>query len=156
MHVYALIVITNTHMPIARILNMAEHKASFQPLISVRASITGRPKKFCWPWSSVMKRVYIMAETCAKLRQVKKAKGFTSDECTLRYLLNCYEGISAIITEDPAVTPPPASSSSLFYAAVEAPVMCNGIFVFGIIVTTLTTTPVFIVSGSLQMVRHFT
>ena len=99
-----------------------------------------------------MKRVYIMAETCAKLRQVKEAKGFTSDECTLQYLLNCYEGISAIVTEDPAVTPPSASSSLLFYAAVEAPVMCSGIFVFRI----MATIPIFIVSGSLQTVRHFT
>ena len=125
MHVYALIVILNAHMPIARILNMAEHEASFQPLTSMRASITGCPEKFYRPWSSVIKRVYIMAEICAKLRQVKKAKGFMSDECTLRYLLNCYEGISAIATEDPAVTPLPASSSLLLYAPVEAPVMCS-------------------------------
>jgi len=82
---------------------------------------TRRPKKFRRPWSSVMKRVYITAEICAKLCQVKKAKGFTSYKCTLRYLLNCYEGISAIATKDPAAIPPSASSSSL-YAPVEAPV----------------------------------
>ena len=122
MHVYALLIITNAHMPIVCILNMAEREASFQPLTSVCA---GRPKKFCRPWSSVMKRVYITAETCAKLREVKKAKGFTSDKCTLQYLLNCHEGISAVATEDPAVTPPPASSSSLLYAPFEAPVMCS-------------------------------
>ena len=105
----------------ARIPEMDEHKASSEPFASVRTSIIGRPKKFCRPWSSVMKRLYISAETCAKLRQVKKAKGFTSDECTIRYLLNCYEEISAIATKDPAATPPPAGSSSSLYT----PVMCS-------------------------------
>ena len=79
-----------------RIRKMDEHEAYSEPFASVRTSIIGRPKKFCRAWSSVMKRLYISAETCAKLRQVKKAKGFTSDECTIRYLLNCCEEILAI------------------------------------------------------------
>ena len=41
--------------------------------------------------SSGIKRVYITVETCMKFHQVKKAKGFASDNCTLQYLLNCNE-----------------------------------------------------------------
>ena len=69
---------------------MAEqHAGPSKALVLARRSHVGRPKKFSQPWSSVMKRVYIMAETCVKLRQVKKTNGFASDECTLQYLSNC-------------------------------------------------------------------
>ena len=106
---------------------MAEqHAGPFQALVLARRSHVGRPKKFSQPWSSVMKRVYITAETCVKFRQVKKANGFASDECTLQYLLNCNEKrcleLSAIATDDhgAALPLPPASPLQLY-----TPVLCS-------------------------------
>ena len=103
---------------------MAEqHAASSKALVSANV---GRPKKLSQPCSSAMKRVYITAETCAKFREVKKANGFASDECTLQYLLNCnkkrYLQVSAIATDDPGATPPPPPASPL---QLYSPVLCS-------------------------------
>ena len=51
---------------------MAEQHATSSKALMVRRSNIGRPKKFSQLWSSVMKRVYITAETCMKFRQLKK------------------------------------------------------------------------------------
>ena len=50
---------------------MAEqHTASSNALVSANI---GHLKKFSLPWSSAIKRVNIIAETCVKFREVKKA-----------------------------------------------------------------------------------
>ena len=88
----------------AHLEKMAEqHAASSNALVPANI---GRLKKFSLPWSSAIKRVYIIAEMCAKFREVKKANVLVTS-VLFSIFFKRYLQLSPIAADDPGATPPP-------------------------------------------------
>ena len=51
----------------------------------------GQPKKYSQPWKSLSKRIYLKEVTFS--RQLKIKNGFTSDDATVRHLLNRHQSL---------------------------------------------------------------
>ena len=58
----------------------------------------GQPKKYSQPWKSLAKRIYLEEDTFSTLRQLKITNSFSSDDATVRHLINHHQSLCLLET----------------------------------------------------------
>ena len=58
-----------------------------------RAGRVERPKKYSQAWKSLARRIYVEEDTFSMLRRLKVDNGFSSDDATIRHLINGHQSL---------------------------------------------------------------